>query len=142
MLAQVDTVGGVTGEQVVAQAIDLGVSGKFRKSLVRVPIEQGAIVHVRKRAAVALPGRGAVLLIHGYAQNRYAWHVSRRSLANYLAEAGFDVFNLDLRGNGRSRELGTPRAQAWSEYVEGDLPRAVDAVRALSGEWSVFLVGH
>ena len=70
---------------------------------------------IRKRHAPlgggpALGGTLApVLLVHGFGQNRYAWHLPARQLSNYLARAGFDVFNLDLRGHGRSRHLGAHR---------------------------------
>jgi len=40
---------------------------------------------------------GALLLIHGFAQNRHGWNLKGRSFVNYLAEAGYDVFYLDLR---------------------------------------------
>lgn len=43
----------------------------------------------------------ALVLTHGFGQNRYAWHLSSRSLANHFARSGFDVFNLDLRGHGQ-----------------------------------------
>src|ERR1700712_2381436 len=56
-----------------------------------VPITRGSIP-----PPSAAPCRAAVLLIHGFGQNRYTWHTSRRSFANFLAAEGFDVFNLDL----------------------------------------------
>src|ERR1700740_2557021 len=102
---------------------------------------------VRKRlsGAAGAGGQGTrapVLLVHGFGQNRYAWHLPSRSFANYLASAGYDVFNLDLRGHGRSRQLGAQPCTSAEDYVREDLPSAVDEVRALSGGRSVFLVGH
>jgi alpha-beta hydrolase superfamily lysophospholipase len=131
-----------TSERLVEQAIDGSLSALFRKELRPVRIDPGRIVLVRKRPESGTATRGAVLLLHGYAQNRYAWHTSRRSLVNYLAADGFDVFNLDLRGAGRSRELGTPPARSFADYVEGDLPAAVAHVLEATGERRVFLVGH
>ncbi|HVY63024.1 MAG TPA: alpha/beta hydrolase [Planctomycetota bacterium] len=130
-------------EGLVEQAIDGPLSARFRKELRPVAVEGGRIVLVRKR--LLEPGRatrGAVLLLHGYAQNRYAWHTSRRSLANFLAAEGWDVFNLDLRGAGRSREHGTPAARSFADHVEGDLPAAVAEALEASGERRLFLVGH
>ncbi|MSP24822.1 MAG: alpha/beta fold hydrolase [Myxococcales bacterium] len=106
---------------------------------------------VRKRHAapdasasepVARETRGAVLLIHGYGQNRYAWHLPSRSFSNYLAAEGFDVHNLDLRGHGRSRHLGARPPRDFSDYVREDVPIAVAEVQKLSGHERVFLVGH
>ena len=65
----------------------------------------GSLALVRKR----LPGlepRAAVVLLHGFGQNRYTWHLDSRSFSAYLAGRGLDVFNLELRGHGRSRGLG------------------------------------
>lgn len=128
-------------ETVVEQTIDLGRAAPFRKSLYPVSLDRGSLVLVRKRALEG-PSRGAVLLLHGYAQNRYAWHISRRSFAGFLAAEGYDVWNVDLRGAGRSRELGTPAASGFADYVEGDLPRAVAEVLARSEERRLFLLGH
>ena len=94
---------------------------------------------VAERAA---PTKGAVLLIHGYGQNRYVWHLPSRSLVNYLAAGGYDVFNLDLRGHGRSRHLGASPPSDLKEYVREDVPAAVDSVKRLSGHEQVFLIGH
>jgi len=82
------------------------------------------------------PPRGAVLLVHGLAQNRYTWRCSTRSLAGKLAAEGFDVYNLELRGHGRSRAYGAPNAGAFHDYVE-DLCRVVEAC-----DTRPFVVGH
>jgi alpha-beta hydrolase superfamily lysophospholipase len=57
-----------------------------------------------------------VVLIHGFAQNRYSWHTSTRSMTAWLAQRGWDVWNLELRGHGRSREGG--HTEQFSDYVE------------------------
>ena len=81
----------------------------FRSDLFHVPIEKGALPMSRRRA-VRFVGRtrGTLLLVHGFSQNRFAWHIQGRSPANFLAEAGYDVFFLDLRGSRESRQLGAP----------------------------------
>ncbi len=132
----------ILGEQRVDQCVDRGERGTFAKQILltesRVPLAL-----VRKRDTRRLrSGRAAVLLIHGFGQNRYAWHLPSRSFANYLAKVGFDVFNLDLRGHGRSRELGAKGCTDVEEYVREDLPAAVDEVRRQSNAHSVFLIGH
>ncbi len=132
--------------RVAHQTIDRNERGSFFKELV-VTSGQVPLSMVRKRwvGADGTHSEGTlapVLLIHGFGQNRYAWHLPSRSLSNYLARAGFDVFNLDLRGHGRSRELGTRRSHGVEDYVLEDLPSAVEEVLALSGNRPIFLVGH
>jgi len=61
-------------------------------------------------------------------------------MSAWLAERGFDVWNLELRGHGRSRELAGAKdptgADAFADYV-GDVQRAA---AALPGP--AFWVGH
>ncbi len=86
-------------------------------------------------------GKGAVLLIHGFAQNRYSWHLPDRSFVNYLAVNGYDVFNLELRGHGRSGFRSSP-PELFEDYVEKDVPSAVKKVVEVSGEKKLFVIGH
>lgn len=97
---------------------------------------------VRKRLPPPAHSRGAVVLVHGYAQNRYTWHSSRRSFVNFLADDGWDVFNVDLRGHGRSRRFGAPYPQSLDDYIQEDLPAFVREVKALTGQEKIFLIGH
>lgn len=108
-----------------------------RKRLARAPTPPGGDLD-----AAAAPTRAPVLLLHGYAQNRYAFHLPSRSLANHLARAGFDVFNADLRGRGRSAHLGASRPGDVRDFVTEDVPAALDSIARLSGPRPVFLVGH
>ena len=127
--------------RIVEQNVDRGESFAFRKEIVvtgsRVPLAM-----VRKRWAGRDGTSAPVLLVHGFGQNRYSWHLPARSFANHLARAGFDVFNLDLRGHGRSRDFGSRRSRGLEDYVREDLPAAVAEVQALSGGRPVWLVGH
>lgn len=97
---------------------------------------------VRKRLSGASETRAAVLLVHGFGQNRYTWHLPSRSFVNYLAANGMDVFNVDLRGHGLSLIRGTRAVNSIDEYVRQDLPAAVDAALRHSGKRQVFIVGH
>ncbi len=124
------------------QTVDRKQRAVFLKELVitggKVPLAM-----VRKRLASNAGGtRAPVLLVHGFGQNRYAWHLPARSFSNYLACAGFDVFNLDLRGHGRSLQFGAASAHDVHDYIAEDLPSAVAEVRQHSGHRAVFLVGH
>ena len=125
----------------IEQTIDRKERGAFFKELVvtegKVPLAM-----VRKRKLGGNGTRAPVLLVHGFGQNRYAWHLPSRSLANALAVAGYDVFNVDLRGHGRSRHLGARRPRSVDDYVREDLPTAVEEVQSLSGKRPVWLVGH
>jgi pimeloyl-ACP methyl ester carboxylesterase len=124
------------------QTIDRHERATFVKELVvsggRVPLAM-----VRKRLVANGGGTLApVLLVHGFGQNRYAWHLPARSFANHLARAGFDVFNLDLRGHGRSRHFGARTPRSVDEYVSEDLPIAVEEVLSHTNGRAPFLVGH
>ena len=102
------------------------------------------VTPLRRNSAIetAAPCRGAVLLIHGFGQNRYTWHTSRRSFSNFLAAVGFDVFNLDLRGRGRSRRFGALNDTIMDDYIREDVPAAIRTVLRISGKSQLFLVGH
>jgi polyhydroxyalkanoate synthase subunit PhaC len=127
--------------QIVEQVVDRHETGSFVKEIVLTG-SQVPLAMVRKRAATANATRAPVLLVHGFGQNRYAWHLPARSFANHLALAGFDVYNLDLRGHGRSRHFGARRCRSVEEYVEEDLPAAVEEIQRVSGARGVWVVGH
>lgn len=131
----------------VEQAVNVDQRGSFIKELVVVRHSSAGGVEIplamiRKRSEPLNGTRARVLLIHGYGQNRYAWHLPARSFSAYLAKAGFDVFNLDLRGHGRSRHLGARRPSHVAEFVREDIPAVVDEIRRVSGSGPLFLVGH
>lgn len=128
--------------RILEQIIDRTERATFVKEVV-VTGGPVPLAMVRKRLADNGGGTSAtVLLIHGFGQNRYAWHLPSRSLANHLARTGFDVFNLDLRGHGRSRAFGGKRCTSVSDYFLEDLPRAVEEVQHLAGSRPLWIVGH
>jgi polyhydroxyalkanoate synthase subunit PhaC len=124
----------------VAQRITPGRIRWFRKEVLEVRGPQKIAV-VRKRP-VDGHRHPPVILIHGFGQNRYAWHIPERSMVNYLADLGFDVFNVDLRGHGRSAELGSELSRGVDCYIREDIPAVIDRVLELTGFKRVFLVGH
>ena len=125
----------------VCESIDLDLKGRFLAEVREVPIERGALALTRRRPAARKPA-AAVLLIHGYGQNHHAFHVSRRSFLNALADRGLDTFAIDLRGVGMSARLGAPPPAGVWDYVERDLPAAIEDIRRASGLSRVYLVGH
>lgn len=127
--------------ETVEQAIDGDERGVFVKDVVMTPGPH-PLGMVRKRVEGAGPSKGTVILVHGFGQNRYTWHSSRRSFSNFLARAGWDVFNVDLRGHGRSRRFGSPRPKVIYEYIEEDVPAFAREAMELSGNDSFFLIGH
>lgn len=135
----------ILNEKVVEQAVDRTDRARFVKQLVMVdgPVP---LAMVRKRAYSPRGETGGtlgpLLLIHGYGQNRYAWHLPLRSLSCFLARVGYDVFNLDLRGHGRSAHLGASRPSTSADYVREDVPAAVEKIQKICGPRPVFLIGH
>lgn len=136
----------------VEQTIDGDWRGQFIKELVlvRVPVadhdftksEGVPLALLRKRSAEVREPIATVVLLHGYGQNRYAWHLPSRSVSCYLADAGFDVFSLELRGHGRSRHLGAHPPADVRHYVDEDVPAAIDEIQKLTDGRPVFMVGH
>lgn len=125
----------------VEQAIDGGSFGRFDKEILRASAPSGRALAVVRKIRGDLPSRGAVLLVHGFAQNRYSWHLSTRSFVNYLAHRGLDVYNLELTGHGRSREYGSTSADSFDEYVE-DAAAVLEGLCAWGETDQMFVIGH
>lgn len=90
------------------------------------------------------PRRGPILLQHGLAGNGVAFLIPGFSLAEQLAEDGFDVFVSNLRGTPGSRPPGP--ARRWrcclDDYVDRDLPAILSRVRELSGPGPILWLGQ
>lgn len=125
---------------VETQQVDVGRTVRLTKDVVMtsgIPLGM-----VRKRRADATETKGAVVMIHGFAQNRYTWHTSARSFSAYLAAEGWDVFVAELRGHGRSRRFTHMRPRMLDDHVREDFPAFVREACALSGHSQVYLCGH
>lgn len=103
----------------------------------------------RQGAGAAAP---VVLLQHALMDSSAGWLLlGRRSLALSLAEAGWDVWLGNARGNRFSRNhsrLSPDGADAaafwsfsWDHHALHDLPASVSAALAVSGAASLVLVG-
>jgi polyhydroxyalkanoate synthase len=128
--------------ELVEQVVEGEERARFVKEVIASREGRHPIAMVRKRLEGVKETRGAVLLIHGFGQNRYTWHTSKRSFSNHLACAGFDVFNVDLRGRGRSRKFGARDDTNLDDYIREDVPAALETVVRLSEHKLPFLVGH
>lgn len=125
------------------EIIDAGARTHVVVSLHELETEDGVpLIMTRRHAPEIAAGTWPVLLVHGLGQNRYSWHLSERSLANYLVDSGFDVYILELRGHGLSRTHGSPYPKRFEEYVDYDVPCAVEAACELSGRDQTFYIGH
>jgi pimeloyl-ACP methyl ester carboxylesterase len=87
-----------------------------------------------------------IVLCHGLAANRIIFDFAPdRSLARSLAEAGFDVWSLDLRAHGMSHRPGF-FSREWrynfDDYVKSDVPSIVDYVCDQCACEKVFWIGH
>ncbi|MFN3198827.1 MAG: alpha/beta fold hydrolase [Bradymonadia bacterium] len=101
----------------------------------------------RIRANPEGPGGGRpVICCHGLACNHRFFDLDAEySLGRHLAEQGFDVFLLDLRGAGGSEKPGF-FGKGWTygiiDHARFDVPAALEHVRTLTGEREVLWVGH
>jgi pimeloyl-ACP methyl ester carboxylesterase len=111
--------------------------------VVRAITQDGWTLGLGRHRPRGAPRRPPVLFLHGLAVNRqnFDFGVEAYSMAAYLARAGFDCFALDHRGHGLSRR-GPSRRWNFDDYLGKDLPAALDAIRAATGEPRVVLVGH
>jgi len=84
-----------------------------------------------------------VLLVPGLAANRFTFDLAPEvSHAAHLGRLGFDVFTLELRGHGRSEAPRPWSAWGFHDYVDYDLPAALDRVLEVTGAQAVHGIGH
>lgn len=96
-----------------------------------------------------------LLLVHGFSQNRHAWTAGE--FVKDMLYFGVDIHILELRGHGLSslklqrgkqaaglRDLPDTYNYAWdiSHYFLYDVPAAIDAVKAKTGQDKVAYCGH
>jgi pimeloyl-ACP methyl ester carboxylesterase len=127
--------------EIVEQHVDGDERVTLEKDVVMTPGTE-PLGMVRKRLLAPARASKTVLLVHGFGQNRYMWHAEKRSFSAYLAARGFDVFNLDLRGHGRSRRFGSKSPAVLDEYIREDMPAFAREALRLSGHDHLYLVGH
>lgn len=80
--------------------------------------------------------RPAVVLCHGFIQNRGAFEGKNISMRRHLRDRGWAVWSIELRG----RSCAGEAPHCFAEYVEIDAPAVIDAVRARHPK--VAWIGH
>ena len=88
---------------------------------------------------------GSVILSHGFFVNSLFLNLDEdHSLARYLAQEGFDVWNLSLRGTGRSLKplKGAPESWTLDDMIEEDIPAVVRYVQTQSAGAKIFWLGY
>jgi pimeloyl-ACP methyl ester carboxylesterase len=86
-----------------------------------------------------------VLLCHGLLVNSLLFSVGEDSgLAPFLAKEGFDVWNLSLRGTGRSLKPLKAGPESWSldDMIERDLPAVIGHVQKETRSRNVIWLGY
>lgn len=84
-------------------------------------------VHVHHKVA-AQPTKVPVLLVHGTWGNAQTWDFPSRSVMDYLAVRGYDVYALDLRGEGQS----VPANGSAVDFLQVDITGRVNDVAAVA----------
>jgi pimeloyl-ACP methyl ester carboxylesterase len=92
-----------------------------------------------------VPGRNPVVIVPGYGMNSFifGFHPRGLSLEEYLVESGFEVWRVDLRGQGESRSVGGGDDYRLEDLALIDVGVAVDALlaRTRTGAQRVDVIG-
>jgi pimeloyl-ACP methyl ester carboxylesterase len=84
-------------------------------------------VHVPKALDVS---RRPLVFVPGYGMNSFilGFHPNGLSMEEYFADAGYEVWSANLRGQGASRRTSGNRRFGFRELALTDLPAVIDAV--------------
>lgn len=109
--------------------------------------------------------KNPVVLCHGMGYNAEFWDIGKkRSFAKYLADRGFDVWSVSLRGSGKSTKPGwlgfreifsfrpddlsnlslSAKKLNWNvdDYIQYDVPAVISQIKEITGASQVDWVGH
>ncbi|HEU4342880.1 MAG TPA: alpha/beta fold hydrolase [Candidatus Binatia bacterium] len=110
-----------------------------------VTAEKFELALERQRAGKKAQRRFPVVLSHGLFVNSVFLNLDEEhSLAEYLARQGFDVWNLSLRGSGRSLAplRGGPAVWSIDEMIDQDLPAVVHYIQEETRSPRLFWAGY
>ncbi|MFC1890334.1 alpha/beta fold hydrolase [Thermodesulfobacteriota bacterium] len=125
------------------EIVDGNRTVELEKRLHEVVTEDGwPLIVTHKIPRRARMKRTPVMLVHGLGQNRFSWHLSRRSLENHLVSQGFETYNVELRGHGLSRAAGSEAPENFEAYLRYDIPACVRMILKTSGVKKIFYMGH
>lgn len=86
-----------------------------------------------------------IICSHGFAGTHLIYDLTpETSFARYMANAGYEVFTIDLRGRGESWPAGGPsRSLQWSfdDFARRDLPAVIAKTLEVTGAKEVFWFG-
>ena len=102
-----------------------------------------ALALYRARPARPRPGAPPLLFVHGTFSNRtFFLGTGGRGLARYFADQGFDAWVAELRGHGRSGDVG--RASSWhfEDWIRRDAPALVRGVLEQTRTDRLVWIGH
>jgi pimeloyl-ACP methyl ester carboxylesterase len=108
-------------------------TGHLRIDERHVPTHDGWQLHLRRTVSPAhfRPDGRPLVIVPGYGMNSFifGYHPRGTSLERTLAEAGFEVWSVNLRAQGGSRPLGERAPEPeLSSYATIDVPAALDHV--------------
>jgi len=85
-----------------------------------------------------------LFLIHGSIENgKIFYSASGKGLAPYLANEGFDVFVVDLRGRGKSTPaIDRHATHGLTNTMEEDIPAVVNKIREIKGDVAQHWISH
>jgi pimeloyl-ACP methyl ester carboxylesterase len=84
-----------------------------------------------------------ILLVHGTFSNRHFFlGAGDRGLARYLAALGYDAWVAELRGHGRSGDLGKAADWHFEDWIRHDAAALLRGVREATGSGRVLWMGH
>lgn len=80
--------------------------------------------------ATLTPGRPPLVIVPGYGMNAFifGFHPTGKAMERYFVDAGFEVWSVNLRGQGTSKHLSGPLRYGFRELALIDLPCVFDVV--------------